>query len=229
MARRFKNIDRDTPMLLPPDLRDWVGEDDRVHFVIAAVERLPLSRFAVNYEGCGDEQYPPHLLLALVRVGALTNAPELYVSVHREDADAERRYEYRPAAKINPPKTLTDPVLLAMAEKLNTEKGRTIYRQRACTFEPVFGSIKHVLGFRQFLLRGLQNVSGEWDLVCVADNLKRLHSLQRAGAISRIAAENPAMIVFPFRITPFFLRRPFLTSECRPFSSADRFPASVNT
>ncbi len=49
MAQRFKNIDRDTPMLLPPDLRDWVGEDDLVHFVIAAVERLPLSRFAVNY------------------------------------------------------------------------------------------------------------------------------------------------------------------------------------
>jgi hypothetical protein len=38
-------------MLLPPDLRDWVAEDDLVHFVIAAVERLPLSRFAVNERG----------------------------------------------------------------------------------------------------------------------------------------------------------------------------------
>src|SRR5260370_24014136 len=66
MAHRFKNIDRNTPMLLPPDLRDWVDEDDLVHFIIAAVERLPLSRFAVNEKGCGDEQYPPHLLLALL-------------------------------------------------------------------------------------------------------------------------------------------------------------------
>ena len=66
MAQRFKNIDRDTPLLLPPDLRDWVAEDDLVHFVIAAVERLPLSRFKVNEKGCGDEQYPPHLLLALL-------------------------------------------------------------------------------------------------------------------------------------------------------------------
>jgi transposase len=66
MAQRFKNIDRPTPMLLPPVLRDWVDEDDLVHFVIAAVERLPLSRFAVNYKGCGDAQYPPHLLLALL-------------------------------------------------------------------------------------------------------------------------------------------------------------------
>ena len=66
MAARFKNIDRHTPMLLPPDLREWVAEDDLVHFVIEAVERLPLSAFAVNHKGCGDEQFPPHLMLALL-------------------------------------------------------------------------------------------------------------------------------------------------------------------
>src|SRR5262245_49943502 len=66
MAHRFKNIDRATPMLLPPDLRDWVAEDDLVHFVISAVERLPLSAFHVNHKGCGDEQYPPHFMLTLL-------------------------------------------------------------------------------------------------------------------------------------------------------------------
>ncbi len=66
MARRFKNIDRNTPLLLPPDMRDWVAEDDLVHCVIAAVERLPLAGFASNERGCGDEQYPPHLMLALL-------------------------------------------------------------------------------------------------------------------------------------------------------------------
>ena len=66
MAHRFKNADRNTPMLLPPDLREWVAEDDLVHFVIAAVERLPLASFAVNHKGSGDEQYPPHLMLALL-------------------------------------------------------------------------------------------------------------------------------------------------------------------
>ncbi|MFH1499302.1 MAG: transposase [Verrucomicrobiota bacterium] len=66
MAHRFKNIERNTPMLLPPDLRDWVAEDDLVHFVIAAVERLPLAGFTSNERGCGDEQYPPHLMLALL-------------------------------------------------------------------------------------------------------------------------------------------------------------------
>jgi len=450
MAQRFKNTDRHTPLLLPPDLRDWVAEDDLVHFVIHAVERLPLSTFAVNHKGCGDEQYPPHTMLALLiycyanglfssrrieratyrdvavryltadthpdhdticafrrnnleaiatafvdvlelarelkllrlgivsldgthikanaskdknvtyqraqelrtqlrqdvaqllqqaeaadrtdedpqklpkeiarrekllrkmdaacaqlearaqaRAGAeradyerkvvarepregsaqgpapkppkdtpqpdeqinLTDpdarlmrkskresytqsynaqavvdaegsqlivgqrvsdcasdagqlAPDLqsipptlgqpttaladcgyvdkevfqrlsqerpdldlYVSVHREDAHAERRYDYRPLEKIKPPRTLSDPVLLAMADKLKSEEGKSLYRQRACTVEPVFGILKAVLGFRQFLLRGLQKVSGEWNLVCLAYNLKRLHRL----------------------------------------------------
>ena len=66
MAQRFKNADRKTPMLLPPDLREWVAEDDLVHFVIAAVERLPLCSFVVKHKGSGDEQYPPHLMLALL-------------------------------------------------------------------------------------------------------------------------------------------------------------------
>ena len=53
-------------MLLPPDLRDWIGEDDLVHFVIEAVDRLPLSTFQINSRGCGDAQYPPHMMLALL-------------------------------------------------------------------------------------------------------------------------------------------------------------------
>lgn len=450
MAHRFKNTDRNTPLLLPPDLRDWVAEDDLVHFVIQAVERLPLSTFAVNEKGCGDEQYPPHTMLALliycyangifssrrieratyrdvavryltadthpdhdticafrrnnleaiaasfvdvlelarelkllqlgtvsldgthirasaskdknvtyeraqqlrtqlrqdvkqllqqaesadqkdedpqrlpqeiarrekllqkmdaacaqlevraqVRAAAeradyerkvaareqregsakgpepkppkgtpepdeqinltdpdarlmrkskresytqsynaqavvdaggsrlivgqrvsdcasdagqlepdLQSIPptlgrpttaladcgygdkevfqrlererpelDLYVSVHREDAHAERRYDYRPSDKIKQPKPVIDPVLLAMADKLKTPEGKAIYHQRACTVEPVFGILKAVLGFRQFLLRGLKQVSGEWNLVCLAYNLKRLHRL----------------------------------------------------
>jgi transposase len=66
-----------------------------------------------------------------------------------------------------------------MGYKLRTELGRLIYRGRKCTVEPVFGIIKEVLGFRQFSLRGLAKVSGEWCLVCLAYNLKRLHSLSR--------------------------------------------------
>jgi len=53
-------------LLLAPDLRDWVAQDDLVHFVIHAVQRLPLSTFAVNSKGCGDEQYPPPMMSALL-------------------------------------------------------------------------------------------------------------------------------------------------------------------
>jgi len=47
-------------MLLPPDLRDWVEEDDLVHFIIEAVDRLPLEVFQVNHRGSGSDQFPPH-------------------------------------------------------------------------------------------------------------------------------------------------------------------------
>lgn len=64
-----------------------------------------------------------------------------------------------------------------MAYKLRTEIGQAIYRLRKCTVEPVIGLIKEVLGFRQFSLRGLAAAAGEWYLVCLAFNLKRLHVL----------------------------------------------------
>ena len=65
-----------------------------------------------------------------------------------------------------------------MAYKLRTEIGNALYRLRKSTVEPVIGIIKEVLGFRQFSLRGLCATGGEWTLVCLAYNLKRMHTLQ---------------------------------------------------
>jgi IS5 family transposase len=65
-----------------------------------------------------------------------------------------------------------------MTRRLKTKAGRTAYALRKQTVEPVFGIIKSVLGFRQFLLRGLRQVTGEWRLVCLAWNLKRMASLR---------------------------------------------------
>ena len=64
-----------------------------------------------------------------------------------------------------------------MSRKLKTKKGKTIYKKRQETVEPVFGIIKNVLGFRQFTLRGIEKVNIEWSLVRMAYNCKRLHSL----------------------------------------------------
>lgn len=65
-----------------------------------------------------------------------------------------------------------------MKHRLKTQDGRALYGKRKSTIEPVFGIIKAVMGFRQFLLRGVEAVCGEWDLVCMAWNLKRLQALR---------------------------------------------------
>lgn len=78
----------------------------------------------------------------------------------------------------NPEKPSEDADSVAiMKYKLKTHEGRKLYAKRKCTVEPVFGIIKHVMGFRQFSLRGFDAVSGEWDLVSIAWNIKRMFTL----------------------------------------------------
>jgi hypothetical protein len=67
--------------------------------------------------------------------------------------------------------------LEAMAHRLATPEGKKLYARRKHTPESVFGIVKSVLGFRQFLLRGLDKVRGEWSLVTMAWKLKRLFAL----------------------------------------------------
>jgi transposase len=66
MGAKFVNVDRDTALLLPPDMREWVPEDHLVHFIVDAVEQLDLRAARVNERGTGSEQYPPALLLAVL-------------------------------------------------------------------------------------------------------------------------------------------------------------------
>jgi transposase len=80
-----------------------------------------------------------------------------------------------------PPPTPVDPTPVeAMAHRLRTPEGKKLYALRKQTPEPVFGIIKSALGFRQFLLRGLDNVRGEWSLVTMAWNIKRMFALSVA-------------------------------------------------
>jgi transposase len=66
MPARFVNVDRDTPLLLPPDLRQWIPENHLAHFIVDAVDNLPLTNLLVNERGTGDEQYPPRMMLSLL-------------------------------------------------------------------------------------------------------------------------------------------------------------------
>ena len=67
-----------------------------------------------------------------------------------------------------------------MKHRLKTKAGKAVYALRKVTSEPVFGIIKAVMGFRGFMLRGKESVSGEWNLTCMAYNIKRMHSLKMA-------------------------------------------------
>ncbi len=53
-------------MFLPCDLRDWIPDGHIVHFILEAVEQMPLAHFHVNHRGTGSEQYPPAMMLALL-------------------------------------------------------------------------------------------------------------------------------------------------------------------
>jgi transposase len=83
------------------------------------------------------------------------------------------------APKGRPPKTLT--AKEKMARKLRTKKGRAEYARRKAIVEPPFGQIKHCRGFRQFMLRGLEQMQGEWKLVCLTHNLLKVF---RHGALA---------------------------------------------
>jgi transposase len=100
---------------------------------------------------------------------------EAYVAIS-DEAQNVRQYDYRPP-KERKGKKVKDRRLVAMREKLRTNDGRRTYAKRARTVEPVFGIIKAPMGFRQFLLRGIEKVQIEWDLVCIAYNMRRLHSI----------------------------------------------------
>ena len=63
---KFVNIDRDTPLLLPPDMRDWLGAVHLVHFVVDAMDAVDTRLAVVNERGTGSQQYPPAMLLALL-------------------------------------------------------------------------------------------------------------------------------------------------------------------
>ena len=72
-----------------------------------------------------------------------------------------------------------------MAHRLKTAFGKTLYRLRKQTVEPVFGIIKEVMGFRRFRLRGRVKVALEWTLVCLSYNLKRLCVLKAQAAAGK--------------------------------------------
>ena len=102
------------------------------------------------------------------------------VSISAEDR--RRTHDFRPSRPAKPARQPKAPWRREMAAKLDSKAGRALYRLRKQTVEPVFGIVKAVLGFTRFSLRGLDKVDGEWRLVALACNCKRLHNLRMAAS-----------------------------------------------
>lgn len=96
------------------------------------------------------------------------------ISTHRERHNRPLMERFQP---VPTPPASDDPVA-EMKSRLRTPAGNALYAKRKSTIEPTFGLIKQVQGFRQFLLRGVGSVSGEWNLVCIGYNLKRMFELK---------------------------------------------------
>ena len=80
-----------------------------------------------------------------------------------------------------------------MRRKLLTKKGRRCYGLRKQVVEPVFGQIKQGRGFRQFLLRGMEKVNAEWQLICAGHNMLKLFNASREGLVRRNALRAAAL------------------------------------
>jgi transposase len=113
---------------------------------------------AANVTACAEAGVVP-----LIAMGREAHYPSL-----------DERFAKAPPAPENPTP------LEAMAHQLQTPEGKKLYALRKQVPEPVFGIIKSVLGFRQFLLRGIDHVRGEWSLVTMAWNMKRMFVLRPA-------------------------------------------------
>jgi transposase len=159
-------VDQPTLLIVAPALSNHPNDKREAEPTLAALDPALGQAEAVALD---NGYFSPATLQACERRGL-----EAYVATGREPHHLSWRSFF--ADLPEPPAETASPTV-KMAYKLRTELGQAIYRLRKCTVEPVIGIIKEVLGFRQFSLRGLAAATGEWWLVCLAFNLKRLHTL----------------------------------------------------
>ena len=159
-------VDQDSLLIVAHTLSNHPNDQQEavptVDAIPAELGRPPAAALDTGYFGAPN-------VAALERRGI-----EPYIATGREPH--HQTWQERFLEQPTPP-TDTASLKEKMAYKLRTEIGKAIYGLRKCTVEPVIGIIKEALGFRQFSLRGLTAATGEWCLVCLAFNIKRLHVL----------------------------------------------------
>jgi transposase len=167
---------------------------DSAHQIIVAAEAsaaandkqqaVPLAKAALeNLAAAGielphDEPGQPHPVPNTADTGYFSEANVRDVAAMGFDphyATGRQKHHAPPAADLTESEAaVAESPKDAMSRKLRTESGRKLYAARKHIVEPVFGQIKRVRGFRKFLLRGLELVSAEWQLICLTHNLLKI-------------------------------------------------------
>lgn len=162
------SVDLDTMVIVAAHVSQSPNDKQEVVPTIEALRSLPEAAGAVDTL-LADTGY-----FSESNVESCTEAEiEPLISTGRQAHNQPLQERFSPPEALPQHSGLVD----KMKHYLKTSTGRQLYAKRKSTVEPVFGIIKHVMGFRQFLLRGHEAVSGEWILVSTAWNLKRMFAL----------------------------------------------------
>lgn len=162
-------VDIDTLLVVALDLTQAGNDKQQVVPMLAELQALPTSLGQVQAM-LGDCGYNSKSNIAACEAADI----EPYLAVARDDHHPAWRARFEDPTPLDADASTQQ----RMAYKLKSQPGRSLYALRKQTVEPVFGIIKSIMGFRQFLLRGMDKVSGEWRLVCLAWNLKRMAVLR---------------------------------------------------
>jgi transposase len=162
-------VDTESMLIIAPHVTQAPNDKEQIEPMVAMIQALP--------EGLNQ----PEALLADTGYFSEKNVQacraakiEPLIAVGREAHHPHWRSRFEEPLPPCAPASHVE----QMQHALKTKAGRAAYELRKQTVEPVFGIIKSVMGFRQFLLRGLQHVQAEWTLVCLAWNLKRMAVLR---------------------------------------------------
>jgi transposase len=163
-------VDTESMLILAPHVTQATNDKEQVEPMVAKVRANPEG---LNRPGTwlADTGYYSEKNVTTCVAAEI----EPLIAVKRDEHHPDWRERF---TEPEPPADDSSPVEV-MRHKLKTRAGRAAYALRKQTVEPVFGIIKSVMGFRQFLLRGLDNVRNEWTLVCLAWNLKRMAVLRQ--------------------------------------------------
>lgn len=164
-------VDIATMLVLATGVTQQSNDKRQVEPMLDALAALPEALGQVNSAAMDNGYYSAANVKA-----CLDRRIEPLIALGRETHHLPLAERFGPDA-LEPE---TDDPVIRMAWRLKTKAGRALYAKRKTTVEPVFGIIKQVMGFRQFSLRGLAAVAGEWTLVTLAFNLKRMHVLSLA-------------------------------------------------